>query len=530
MSLHPKLTYYDGQLWGGVETSQVWPRVAQLGQVLVTAKAAKDGRKEREGEALGGPQAKASPALRYILSVRQLVRQHFRFFLLATLAAVGLRLLFLFRFPAITSDSFVYSDIAKNWLQHGIYGLSGAGGVSPTDIRLPGYPAFLAAVFAIFGMEHYRVVLALQVWVDVGTCFLIADMARRVVSPKAAKAAFLLAALCPFLATYAAAALSETLEIFFTALAFDCAIAGLETLAERRLRPWLGCGLAIAAAVLLRPDGGLILIAIELYLGVLLFFAWNETRASRPQPHIPHGSAHLLRAGLILGVVALAPLVPWAWRNLHTMHRFQPLAPRYANEEDQFVPAGFNRWVKTWMADYASVEEIYWPVPGDTMDATKLPDRAFDSEAQREQTVQLLDDYNQVLHVTPELDARFAALAEQRIRQSPVRYYVWLPAVRIADMWLRPRTATLPSDTRWWEFNDDPTWSALAVALGVINLLYVGAALAGILRARWTVLLGLVLTFVLVRSLFLGTLENPEPRYTLEAYFAIIVLGSCLFK
>ncbi|MGZ4730822.1 MAG: ArnT family glycosyltransferase, partial [Terriglobales bacterium] len=465
---------------------------------------------------------------RYILSVRQFVRQHFRFFLLATLAGVGLRLLFLFRFPAITNDSFVYGDIANNWLQHGIYGLSGPDEISPTCIRLPGYPAFLAAVFAIFGMEHYRAVLALQVLVDVGTCFLIADMARRLVSPRAAKAAFLLAALCPFLASYAAAALTETLEIFFTVLAFDCAVTGLEMLDQRRLRPWVGCGLAIAAAILLRPDGGLILIAIELYLGAVLFLSWkNKTRVGAPAPH---RLTHLLWAGLILGVVSLAPLAPWAWRNLHTLHRFQPLAPRYANEEDEFVPAGFNRWVKTWMADYASVEEIYWPVPGDTMDAGKLPARAFDSEAQRQQTEQLLADYNQALHVTPELDARFAALASQRIRQAPLRFYVWLPLVRIADMWLRPRTETLPSDTRWWEFNDDPTWSALAVTMGIINLLYLGAGVAGLLRARWTVPLGLVLTFVLLRSAFLGSLENPEPRYTLEAYFFVIVMSSVLFK
>ena len=187
--------------------------------------------------------------------------------------------LFLFRFPAITNDSFVYGDIAKNWLQHGIYGLSGPDEISPTYIRLPGYPAFLAAVFAIFGMEHYRAVLVLQMFVDIGTCFLIADMARRLISPRAAKAAFLLAALCPFLASYAAAALTETLEIFFTVLAFDCAIAGLETLDQRRLRPWVGCGLATAAAILLRPDGGLMLIAIELYLGVLLVLAWKRQDA-----------------------------------------------------------------------------------------------------------------------------------------------------------------------------------------------------------------------------------------------------------
>ncbi len=61
-------------------------------------------------------------------------------------------------------------------------------------------------------------------------------------------------------------------------------------------------------------------------------------------------------------------------RNLHTFHNFQPLAPRYANEEDEFVPIGYNRWVKTWMAEYTSVEEIYWRVPGEAMDVEKLPD------------------------------------------------------------------------------------------------------------------------------------------------------------
>ena len=217
--------------------------------------------------------------LRYILNVRQLVRQHLRFFLYLTLAAVGLRLLFIFRFPGVTTDSFVYGDIAKNWLRHGIYGLSGPDAISPTYIRLPGYPAFLAAVFAIFGMEHYRAVLVLQMFVDVGTCFLIADMARRLLSPRAAKAAFLLAALCPFLASYAAAALTETLEIFFTALALDFAIAGL--MSPRGVRTWIGCGLAIGGAILLRPDGGLLLMALELYLMVRLVRCMAGTRRGR---------------------------------------------------------------------------------------------------------------------------------------------------------------------------------------------------------------------------------------------------------
>jgi hypothetical protein len=39
---------------------------------------------------------------------------------------------------------------------------------------------------------------------------------------------------------------------------------------------------------------------------------------------------------------------------------------------------------------------------------------------------------------------------------------------------------------------------------------------------------GLLVGFVLLRSAFLGTLENPEPRYTLECYPAIVVLASSM--
>jgi 4-amino-4-deoxy-L-arabinose transferase-like glycosyltransferase len=459
------------------------------------------------------------------------LRKQARFFLWASLAGLALRLFLVFRLPAIVDDSRLYADIADNWLRHAIYGITNSGVIMPTLSRLPGYPAFLAAIFAIFGTDNFRAVLLVQVLFDLATCFLVADMARRLFSERAAKAAFLLAALCPFLANYAAAALTETLETFFTALALDLAFSGLKIgEAGPSARPsgkaFLGCGLAIGAAILLRPDGGMLLAVVGGYLCWLLFRSWRSPRFTAVFGLSPRA---LILAGVLVALGAVAPLIPWTLRNLHTLHRFEPLAPRYANDADEPIMTGFNRWTKTWIADYVSVEEIYWNVPGEDIDVNRLPRRAFDSPQQRDLTSDLFADYNRSHDMPPELDIRFATLAAERIHAAPLRYYLWLPCLRIADMWLRPRTELFPSDPRWWEFNDERRWLALSLAFGIINFVYVVMGAAGLLRAREFFGIGLLVLFIVLRSAFLGTLENPEPRYTLEMYPAVIVLASSIF-
>jgi 4-amino-4-deoxy-L-arabinose transferase-like glycosyltransferase len=442
------------------------------------------------------------------------VREAAGFFLLVTLAAFAMRLVFYFRFPHVTGDSLIYGDIARNWLDHGIFGLTHADGVRPTLIRLPGYPAFLAACFALFGREHYHAVLLVQIVVDVASCFFIADLARRTVSERAARFAFLLAALCPFTANYTAAPLAETLSIFFVAVALDAAAAAFnaaEQGSDARLA-WTWCGVAISCAILLRPDGGFLLIA----LGVCLL--WRLWR--RPLERV-----RLFWAGVLVLAIALAPLAPWTLRNWRDFHRFQPLVPQSASDPDEFVPDGFDKWVRTWSADYVSTEEVYWQVPGDKVDLGVLPSRAFDSAAERDETKAIFNDYAKTLVINPELNSRLTDLADERIRHSPLRYYFWLPALRIADMWLRPRTEMLPLNSRWWDYAGDTESSAIATLWGLLNLLFIFAAVMGVLRGPRPRYLGMLLLFVLLRSAFLGTLPNPEPRYTLECYPVVLLLS-----
>jgi hypothetical protein len=132
--------------------------------------------------------------------------------------------------------------------------------------------------------------------------------------------------------------------------------------------------------------------------------------------------------------------------------------------------------------------------------------------------------------MTPELDARFGALAAARIQFAPLRYYLWLPTARIADMWLRPRTELTAADPRWWEFNDEQRWLAVSFVFGAVNLGYVLLAGGGLVRSRGFFAVGLFVFFLVLRSVFLGTLENPEPRYTLECYPVLILLASAWFR
>ena len=52
------------------------------------------------------------------------MRRNWLFFLLVTIAGLALRLFFVFRYPHVAGDTWVYGDIAKNWLDHGIFGVT----------------------------------------------------------------------------------------------------------------------------------------------------------------------------------------------------------------------------------------------------------------------------------------------------------------------------------------------------------------------------------------------------------------------
>ena len=356
---------------------------------------------------------------------------------LAVLAGLGLRVFFVLRFPATDSgDAPFYIELAWNWLKKGTYGFVINGHLTPVDMRVPGYPAFLAMIFAFAGKSSRAVMLG-QVVVDLITCFLIALIAARL-APKPSRrrvaiAGLCLAALCPFTANYTAVVLTESLVIFLTALALLILLetdlvqgepdASPKTPPNWTLSPWFLAGIIVGFGTLVRPETPLVLLAA----GLVLLMKWRR----------PADWTKLARAGVLMGLGLVLPLAPWAARNWHTLHEVQFLAPRYSELPGEYTPHGFNDWTNTWLWRFGDVYTTQWNVEVAEIPIDQLPASAFDSPQERARVADILEDYNTSLTIGPMLDDEFRQIAHERTARHPLRTYVQIPFLRTLTMsWL----------------------------------------------------------------------------------------------
>ena len=440
----------------------------------------------------------------------------------AALAAGAVLRLVLFHFrPHLSGDAQMYGELAHNILAHHVFGFS-ENAIRSTLIRLPGYPFFLAACFVIFGKANYLAVLWVQMGIDLVGCYLLGVLACRLSGKRAGLFALWLAALCPFTANYSVAVLAETLSVFCVILGFislERWDAGWRS-GQRKLDWAIVAGCALSFAVLLRPDQGLLAAAI---IPVMLWVGLRYGHTNLTSKTLP-GAAALL--------IVVLPLLAWTGRNWRTFHVFQPLAPRYANDPGEVVPFGFQRWYRTWAIDFKSTFDVYWNYDDSQLDLADLPPRAFDNAEQLAQTRALYAQYNEVTSATQAFDHAFAQLAAERIAEHPLRYYAAMPIARELDMWLRPRTELMNLPMDWWVIRSHAKESAGEIAYALLDAAYLVLAIAGFFRWRarqWngrSAIALALLSFVGMRCLLLLTLDNSEPRYTLECFPVVILLAS----
>jgi hypothetical protein len=178
---------------------------------------------------------------------------------------------------------------------------------------------------------------------------------------------------------------------------------------------------------------------------------------------------------------------------------------------------------------------VYWNWDSALIDIDDIPTRAFDTDDQYNRVNDLLNEHNQTFTATEKLDSGFAAVAQERVADDPVRYYFALPVARVLNMMLRPRVEMMEIDLEWWRWNKHRAQTAFAAAYALLNLAYFAAGAAGLwrwYRREWdayAVLAWSTVAFFLLRCALLLTLDNSEPRYTLEFFPLLMLWAGALF-
>jgi hypothetical protein len=499
---------------------------------------------------------------------------------LLLLVALGFRLFIALRLPNDEpDDGRVYAQIAINVLEQHVYSHDNQQPYAPSLIRLPGYPLVLAAVYKVFGHGNNTAVRVVQAVIDTLTCVLVALVAFEWVEDeerkhRAAVIAFALAAVCPFTAIYVATVLTEVPTNFLAVamvLAATYAFKATDSADRRRAIVWWGVsGLIAGLAVLFRPDSGLFAAAV----GGTLVLSSVLKRDFK---------GFFLSAG-VLSVAFCLVLVPWTIRNYRVFHLFQPLAPAHGEMPGEFVPRGYLLWLRTWLDDSRYVGPLLWTVDTRPIQVTDFPAYAFDSKGERDRVAALLAKYNNSssenssstepqqsddiedqddqedgqegedeseteeesqseqtdVEMTPEIDAGFAQIGQERRARSSLRYYVVLPLKRAKTLWFDTHSQYFPFNGELLPLGDldydihQQYWLPLFAGLTALYSLLgvIGGLLLWLWRSaaarRWVLLAALL---IFLRLAFFSTLENPEPRYTVELFpFFIILAGAGLSR
>jgi 4-amino-4-deoxy-L-arabinose transferase-like glycosyltransferase len=330
-------------------------------------------------------------------------------------------------------DGYVYDSLAWHLLTGKGFAVNRASVLSvgdcppcePITYPLPGYPLFLAGIYALFG-RNYLVVKLAQAAVDTATAFLAYRLARRVTdSQRTAILVLGVVALNPFTALWTTDLSTETLATFFATTIVWFALQSAQS--PRRLW-YLGFGMAAGLGTLVRPAFVLLPVVLLSAVWLARSLAWREA---------------LLGSALVLTAMALC-LLPWVVRNYLVFH--QVIFAGRSNAPEQDHGFGYYAWYQNWLRDPTWTPRVNWDYmvyARETIPDHPFPDYAYDSEGEQQEVEQLMQQVKAAGRFTPEIEQRFALLARAKAQQYPVRRYVVLPLVRMARVWINSGTSAI---------------------------------------------------------------------------------------
>ncbi len=189
-----------------------------------------------------------------------------------------------------TSDSYSYDALAATMVERGEFSQLPGG---PTELfRTPGYPLFLAGIYAVVG-RNFHAVVAVQILLDTGLCYLVYLLGVRLCSRRVGLWAAGLQAVSTVAIISGLRILSDGLFAFMLTGTILLLVHYFQT---SRWRSLIAGGFAAGAACYVRPIG--------LYFGAVVLVVLLLRRRS-------------VRQAAVFAAVFAACVLPWTLRNLY---------------------------------------------------------------------------------------------------------------------------------------------------------------------------------------------------------------------
>ncbi len=380
----------------------------------------------------------------------------------------------------------------------------------PEVIRTPGYPAFVAVVYTVFGTGNDRAVVLVQALVFAGICLLVYAITRRVWDDRVAVRAAALTAFFPPLAYFSTLILTE---LWTACVATAASLACLHAVRHMRARDFAVAGVLLSATTLVRP--AFVLLPFFLAIGVPLLVPSHRRPAA-------------VRNWAVLAGAAILTLLPWFAYNYVNLGRVT-LSPAGGIGRGLWEGSWQGKWPGRVQAELTAIAETAADPDvdarvRDVASRVRLPSDTMLNYVHEWRRFHALWDTPQ----DPEERVSARMLADEAYLEAAVRHIRADPWGHVFRRLTRGAFVLWAAETpiRYTDINTTPTvviramWGAQAALL----VLAIAGAMALGRRGRWLEAVLLALPLVYVTGVHLPLLC--EARQSLPVKPLVLILAA----
>ncbi len=331
------------------------------------------------------------------------------------------RLLFIFIFPENGGDYEIYTTVAKNILNG--CGVSLSDPLTPECIphfggnHGPGYPLFIAIVWSIFNYSDYAVKIIQTIIYSFSCIYLIRSIFILTKDKKTIIYIGIILAFSPLLIAWSRYLQTETLSLAATIFLIAEIVLSLS---EKKIRI-IGVALALIFATWIRLDNIFLTVPVAITVLYIHGFKWGIIK------------------GLLIATILSSTWGLWTARNI--IVDLPNLIPTdMVMPDGSRSPTGYLKWTKTWITHEYERPGALWGINRKNYININIPERAYSSEQEKLVIEKLIIDLKKANQkdFPLNIDNEFKKIADYKIRNNPIQFWIIYPSIRAMRMWSNP--------------------------------------------------------------------------------------------